>query len=73
MGQPMFICGLIKQTIFTTNQREKMSKCPNSIRCQDSNPLPYGHESLPINTGPSLPRKLVFLSEEHLIKNEIIK
>ena len=26
-------------TIFTTNQREKMS-CPSSILCQDSNPRP---------------------------------
>ena len=41
-------------TIFTTNQCEKMS-CPSSIRRQDSNPQPLKRESLPITTRPGLP------------------
>ena len=40
-------------TIFTANQCEKMS-CPSSIRCQDSNPQPFEHESPPITTRPGL-------------------
>ena len=36
---------------FTTNICEK---CPSSIRCQDSKPRPWEHESLPITTGPWL-------------------
>ena len=36
-------------TIFTTN---KCEKCPSSIRCQDSNSRPLGHESPPITTTP---------------------
>ena len=35
---------------FTTNQCEKMSKCPSSIQCWDSNPRPYKHESSPVTT-----------------------
>ena len=42
-------------TIFTTNQCEKMSKCPSSIRRRDSNPRPYEHELSPITTRPGLP------------------
>ena len=38
-------------TIFTTNIFEK---CPSSIRCQDSNPQPSEHESLPITNRPGL-------------------
>ena len=40
-------------TIFTTNQCEKMS-CPSSIRRQDSNPGPLERESPPITTRPGL-------------------
>ena len=54
-----FIFSLFKQknTIFTTNQCEKMSKCPSSIQCWDSNPWPFQHESSPITTRPGLPPK----------------
>ena len=38
-------------TIFTTNQCEKMS-CPSSIRRRDSNPQPLERESPPITTRP---------------------
>ena len=41
-------------TIFTTNQCEKMS-CPSSIWHRDSNPRPLEHESPPITTRPGLP------------------
>ena len=41
-------------TIFTTNQCEKMS-CPSSIQCQNLNPWPSEHESPPITTRPGLP------------------
>ena len=41
-------------TIFTTNQCEKMS-CPSWIRRQDSNPRPLEHESPTITTRPGLP------------------
>ena len=32
-----------------------MNKCPSSIRCRDSNPRPFKHESPPITTRPGLP------------------
>ena len=35
-------------TIFTTNQCEKMSKCPSSIWRRDLNPRLYKHELSPI-------------------------
>ena len=41
-------------TNFTTNQCEKMSKCPSSIWRQDSNPWPFERESPPITTRPGL-------------------
>ena len=44
-------------TIFTTNQCEKMLKCPSSIWRRDSNPRPYVNESSPITTRPGLPPK----------------
>ena len=44
-------------TIFTTNECEKMS-CPSSIRRQDSNPRPLERESPPITTRPGLPPML---------------
>ena len=44
-----FIFGLFQQknTFFTTNQCEKMSKCSSKIRRLDSNPRPFKHESSP--------------------------
>ena len=48
-----------KNTIFSTNQCEKMSKCPFSIWHQDLNPQPYKHESSPINTRPWLPPHII--------------
>ena len=39
-----------KQYHFTTNQCEKMSNCPSSIRCWDSNPQPLKQELSPITT-----------------------
>ena len=40
--------------IFTTNQCEKMFKCPSSTRHRDSNPQPYVPDSSPITTRPGL-------------------
>ena len=40
-------------TIFTTNQCEKLS-CPSSIQHRDSNPRPLECESPPITTNPGL-------------------
>ena len=48
-------------TIFTTNQCEKMSKCASCIRHQDSNPQPFEHESSPITTRPGLSHKIIKL------------
>ena len=42
------------QTIFTTNQYEKMSECPSNIRHRDSIPRPFEHASSPITTRPIL-------------------
>ena len=42
-------------TIFTTNQCEKMTKCSSSLQCRDSNPRPSKNESSPITTRPGLP------------------
>ena len=36
-----------------------MSKCPSSIRCRDSNPRPFEHESSPKTTRPGLPTKSI--------------
>ena len=47
-----------KNTIFTTNQCEKLS-CPSSIQCQDLNPRPLKHESSPIITRRGLPPELL--------------
>ena len=47
-------------TIFTTNQCEKMS-IPSSIWCQDSNPWSLDHESSPITTRPGLHQHFLFL------------
>ena len=51
-----FIFGLFQKnnTIFTTNQCEKMSS-PSSIRRRDSNPWPFESESPPLTTRPGLP------------------
>ena len=42
-------------TIIATNQCEKMSQSPSSIRRRDSNPQPFEHESSPLTTRPGLP------------------
>ena len=39
----------------------KMSKCPSSIRHQDSNPQPFEHESSPITTRQDSRSKLLML------------
>ena len=51
-----FIFGLFQtnNTIFTTNQCEKMST-PSSIWCRDSNPQPLEREAPPITTRLGLP------------------
>ena len=49
-------------TIFTTNQCEKMSKYPSSIWHWDSNPRPFKHESSPITYRPRLPPIILQLS-----------
>ena len=46
---------LTNNTIFTTNQCEKMSKCTSSIWHRDLNPQPFEHESSPITTRRGLP------------------
>ena len=56
MGHPrlffvLFSCFQTNITIFTTNQCEK---CPSSVGCWNSNPLPLEHESPPITTTPGL-------------------
>ena len=47
--------------IFTTNQCEKMSKCPSSKWQQDLNPKPFKHELSPVklDQGTS-PKILIF-------------
>ena len=49
-----FLSFQTNNTIFTTNQCEKMSS-PSSIRYRDSNPQPLEHEFPPITTRPGLP------------------
>ena len=49
-----FIFGLFKQTLKFL-QQIYVKKCPSSIWCQDSNPRPLEHESLPITTRPGIP------------------
>ena len=66
MGQlrPLFVyCRSFQtsNTYFTTNQCEK---CPSSIRCRDSNPQPFEHESSPITTRPG---HVMFLLHNFLI------
>ena len=61
--RPLFACFRSFQTyntIFTTNQCEKMSKCPSSIWHQDSNPQPFEHESSTITTMQGL--SMLFLN-----------
>ena len=58
-------------TMFTTNQCEKLSKCPSSIQCQDSNPQPYKYESSPITTRPGLP-PLQFLASSIVICGQVL-
>ena len=59
-------------TIFTTNQCGKMSKCPSTIRRRDSNPRSFERESSLITTRPWVPHKvtigLPYLSLSSIIK-----
>ena len=59
-------------TIFITNQCQKLSKCPSSIRFWDLNPQPFKHESSPITTTPGLP-PLIFIFSIFLlsVKNDL--
>ena len=54
-GHFLFIFGLFNNTIFTTNQCEKMFKYPSSIQRWDSNAQSFEHESSLITTRPGLP------------------
>ena len=73
MGQPrplfrLFSVFSTNNTIFTTNQCEKMS-CPSSIRRRDSNPRPLDHESPPITTRSGLPPNMaIYLTLCNLFK-----
>ena len=60
---PSFQANII--TIFTANQREKMS-CPSSIQCWDLNSRPLKHESSPITTRPGLPPKFLLTQVFHV-------
>ena len=59
MGQPRSLFRSFQtniNTIFTTNQYEKMS-IPSSLWHRDSNPRPLDHESSPITTRPGFTPK----------------
>ena len=63
LGLFLFIFGLFNQTIqfFYKKSMWKISKCPSSIWCRDSNQRPFKHESSPITTGPRLPPKTFWM------------
>ena len=69
-----FIFSLFKQnnTIYTTNQCEKMSR-PSSILHQESNPRPLKHESSPTTTRPGLkcfiPTNVANFGPSHMCKS----
>ena len=61
-----FIFGLFQtnNTFFYNKSMWKMSKCPSSIRCRDSIPRIFEHESSPITTRPGLPAIHCFLCQK---------
>ena len=64
----------INNSIFTTNECEKMS-CQSSIPRQDSNPRPLECESPPITTRPGLPPKIsifLFLSSSLTASHDLL-
>ena len=61
---------LTNNSIFTTNQCEKMS-FPSSIGCRDSNPRLLEHQCSPITTRPGLPSLSTLFSLYHDLGDEV--
>ena len=56
--RPLFVYFRLFKQPLQVLQQINVKKCPSSMWCQDSNPLPSEYKSPPITTSPGLPRHL---------------